>query len=128
MQDKRRLYSNRYGNSARILLLHTVCQHWIRDVKIDYLEPRDDGEWERITVGREGELTYESHASDVGPKRLNEVRAMIDASDILLCVSPDSKNSGLNYARKKHLPVINLSDNPAEIRRAIMAAVLCKLR
>ena len=57
----------------------------------------------------ERELTYEQHSTAIRHKRLEERHAMIDASDILLCKVTETWRSGLSYARRKRIPVINLA-------------------
>lgn len=89
-------------------MLCAACESWNQKVGITCMTPRKPDSWMSSVTIMEKELVYEQHTTAVRSKRLEERHAMIDASDILLCKVTEAWRSGLNYARKKRLPVINL--------------------
>ena len=104
-----------YDSGAESMqLLREACKHWPHEVRIICMKPRDPDSWGCGMPDQGTELTYEQHASAIGPKRLEERHAMIDAADILLCRITQVWRSGLNYARRKRLPIINLAECEAD--------------
>ena len=57
----------------------------------------------------EGWQTVSRRAVNPAELRLEEKKAMMDEADIVLCRIVAARKSGLSYARKRHLPVINLA-------------------
>lgn len=90
-------------------MLCAACENWHQKVKITCMTPRKPGSWMSSVAIMEKELTYEQHSTAIRHKRLEERHAMIDASDILLCKVTETWRSGLSYARRKRIPVINLA-------------------
>lgn len=104
-----------YDSGAESMqLLREACKHWPHEVRIICMKPRDPDSWGCGMPDQGTELTYEQHSSAIGPKRLEERHAMIDAADILLCRITQVWRSGLNYARRKRLPIINLAEREVE--------------
>lgn len=56
---------------------------------------------------------YERRSSSIVKGRLEERNAIVDAADVILCAAVSRYRSGLSYAGRKHVPVINLADDEA---------------
>ena len=88
-------------------LLQQVRRTFAAHFNIQKMRPRSR---DNLYPEAEDDLLYDQKACSLRARRLEEKYAMINASDLLLCWVTEPYRSGVNYARRKHIPVINLAE------------------
>ena len=90
-------------------LLRWICSRYDGKVTLCGLHPQSEGTYRNVMQPEEGWQTVSRRAVNPAELRLEEKKAMMDEADIVLCRIVAARKSGLSYARKRHLPVINLA-------------------
>lgn len=90
-------------------LLTTIIRQSTKPVKVGYMRAVEvvEREWQPLDSSV---FCYERDSKGYVAHILEERKAMIDIVDIVLCDIDIVRRSGLNYAGKKRVPVINIAD------------------
>lgn len=83
-----------------ISILRTECGRFTRETEIRSLVP----------AGKDLPIPRVNLSTRRVDRGLNEREAMIDGADVVLCSIKNLYGSGLNYAKRKHVPIINLEE------------------
>lgn len=104
------------GSNGLNPLLRGVCAAFRGQVELYCLTPLvvRTGEPRPLSAGS-GDRTYIQMAKRPAAMRLEEKHAMIDRADIVVCYASAPYRNGLAYARKKHIPVIDLASYTDQI-------------
>lgn len=90
-------------------LISTAIRRSVTPVKMGRMRAVEvaEGAWQPL----DGDVfCYERHSKGYIAHILEERKAMIDIVDIVLCDVDVIRRSGLSYAGKKHVPVINIAN------------------
>lgn len=100
------------GRAPSVLtaLLRQLTYPYIRPIRVEMMEKKN-AKIGKVWQNRDEVYVYRGTAEHFAAQALEEKHAMIDISDIILCNLEYGYRSGLSYARRKRVPVINLSDS-----------------
>lgn len=100
------------GRAPSVLtaLLRQLTYPYTRPIRVDKMK-KADAKTRKVWQNRDEVYVYHGTAERFAAQALEEKHAMTDISDIILCDLEYGYRSGLSYARRKRVPVINLSDS-----------------
>ena len=85
-------------------LINVLPPKWRNKIyNIKAIADRDE-----VPLCNDSAFFYEQKSKKYVVQGLEERKAMIDVSDIVFCDVESVRRSGLNYAAKKRIPVINI--------------------
>lgn len=89
-------------------LLRQLTYSYTRPIRVERVEKKGE-KIGKVWQNRNETYVYHGTAESFTAQVLEEKHAMTDISDIILCDTNCNYRSGLSYARRKRVPVINVS-------------------